>query len=208
MAKPDPKLKTETDTIERDLFRVSSTFQAAGDFRWFFSFAHASITRFILRNIELFDDPNQLLRLNRHFATEYLDAARGRPHEVWKKAFKYCEALQTNAAINPALVGEVEFCGASMAKVHIKYDLSNALKAEGCLNARDYGNMLTLVLRGNLAAEMKLRGMFGAANVLLLGKLFGPKLNLDVEEWRNAAYTQVCRLPVPKPDRAFTSQVR
>lgn len=208
MAAIDPKLKIETLRIEKELFAASEKFEKDGDFRWFFSYAHAKITEQINKNLNLFRDPNAVIRLNAHFASEYLKAASGQPHEAWSKAFKICKALEKNAPNNPALVGEVELCGAQMANVHIHVDLANALREVGCIDRNDYGNILTFVLRGNLAAENKLRGKFGGATMFLLSALVGPKLNMDVKKWRNAAYTEVCAGTVPDPEKSFQSQIQ
>lgn len=123
--------------VEHTLFHDSQEFYKAGDFRWFFTLAHAHITRQINSNLNLFQRPNALLRLNLHFAEEFIRALNGQPHEGWRRAFQFCKALEKASNDTSMMVGEVEFCGARMANVHIHVDLSSALSDVGRIPPED-----------------------------------------------------------------------
>jgi hypothetical protein len=68
-----------------------------GDLRVFFTRSHGYITKKIARHIDLFENLNSLMRLNEAFATVYLSAINGNPHQGWREAFRICEALDKNA---------------------------------------------------------------------------------------------------------------
>ena len=189
--------------IEQKMLKAADDYYAADDLRWFFTYAHAKITQQINNNLQRFQRPNAMLRLNMHFAEEFLRAVDGQPHAGWKKAFKWCQALEKTSNETVVLVGEAEWCGAAMANVHIRMDLSAALKEVGCIPPDDYGNMLVYVKRGALAAQVRLRGLFLGATESLAEALGAPLLKLEVEQWRNAVYEEVCHVPVPRPQKGF-----
>jgi hypothetical protein len=78
------------------------------DLRIFFTFAHGYITKKIGRHVELFANPNALMRLNDSFATTYLNAMNGAPHNDWQRAFRVCrgeeDAVRSSVPLpmNPA----------------------------------------------------------------------------------------------------------
>lgn len=104
----DPTLLERNRQIEQTLFSDAQAYLQAGDFRWFFALAHAHITHQINTNLRLFQRPNALLRLNLHFAEEFVRALNGQAHAGWRSAFRFCEVLEKNAANNPALPTSVE----------------------------------------------------------------------------------------------------
>lgn len=199
----DSALVSRNLAIEDGLLGSAERYYRDGDFRWFFTYAHGQITRQINRNLLQFQRPNVLLRLNIHFAEEFLRAISSQPHEDWKRAFRICSSLQAGAEETIALMGEVEFCGAAMANVHIFVDLSKALEEVGCIPRDDYGNMLIFVRRGALAALVRLRGRaLGAAEAILQG-LVGELVRLEVKQWRNAVFEEACNQTVPDPSTTF-----
>ena len=105
------------------------------------------------------------------------------------------------------LVGEVEFCGAAMATVHIHVDLTDAIKAVGCIPPADYGNMLVFVKTGALIATIKLRGMFMGVTETIAQEFMAPFVNMEVKAWRNASYQDVCHIPVPDPNPVFRPDI-
>jgi hypothetical protein len=189
--------------IEQGLLRAADEYYASGDFRWFFSYAHGEITRQINRNLERLQRPNALLRLNMHFAEEFLRAIGGQSHDGWKRAFRVCQSLRDASADTSLLAGEIEFCGAAMANVHIRMDLSVALNEVGCIPPGDYGNMLVFVNRGSLAALTRLRGRALGAAEAMLQQLVAPMIDLEVKAWRNAVYNSACNATVPDPTPGF-----
>jgi hypothetical protein len=199
----DPVLRGRNQDIEDGLFAVAEDYYGQNDFRWFFGYAHAQITRQINQNLSLFQRPNELLRLNIHFAEEWLRAAGGQPHEAWREAFQRCQALQQASSETSLLVGELEFCGAAMANVHINVDLAAALSEVGCIPPADYGNMLVFVNRGNLAAIARYRGQAVGAAETIVQNILGPALDLDVKSWRNAAYQRICNTAVTPVQSGF-----
>jgi hypothetical protein len=196
----DPSLLRRNRVIQKYLFDAADAYYAKEDLRWFFAYAHAMITLQINDNVGLFQRPNELLRLNMHFAEEFLRAVGHQEHRFWKHAFKLCQLLQDNPSV---LVPEFELCAAQMASVHIHVDLAAAVREVGCVPPSDYGNMLILVNRGSLAAQVKLRGQRKGTAEALLQQLMAPLVNLDVKEWRNAVYTAACNSPVPDPETSF-----
>jgi len=189
--------------IEQTLFNDAQAYLRAGDFRWFFALAHAHITRQINTNLTLFQRPNALLRLNLHFAEEFIRALNGQAHDGWKRAFQFCKVLEKNSRENPALVGEVEFCGARMANIHIHVDLARALNEVGCIPPEDYGNVLVFVNRGALAATIELRGKFLGVSETIANQFIAPLVDLDVKAWRNTVYQKTCNAVVPAPQQKF-----
>ena len=181
------------------MLRAADSYYDQNDFRWFFAYAHGQITKQINQNVMRFQRPDALLRLNIHFAEEFLRAVGGQPHEGWRRAFRACQVLQDNASTNILLAGEVEFCGAAMANVHIRMDLSAALLEVGCIPPEDYGNMLIFVNRGSLAALVRLRGRSVGAAEAILQQLVAPLVELEVKAWRNTVYQDACNTPVPDP---------
>jgi len=199
----DPDLLARNRQVEQALFQDAKKFLDAGDFRWFFTLAHAHITRQINDNLRLFQRPNALLRLNLHFAEEFLRAINGQTHEEWRRAFEFCASLQRGSAQTSALVFEVEFCGARMANVHIHIDLSSALNDVGCIPPEDYANVLVFVNRGALAATVELRGKFVGVTETIASQLVAPAVGLDVKVWRNTVYQKMCNAVVPSPESGF-----
>jgi hypothetical protein len=192
----DPVLLERNRVIEAALLDGAEVYYQKEDLRWFFSYAHAQITRQINANLTMFQNPNALLQLNIHFAEEFVRAIDGQPHELWKEAFAICASLQRNPMI---FIPEVEICGARMANVHIHVDLANALREVGCISPQDYGNMLVFVNRGSLAALVRLRGRPLAAAEAMFNQLMAPLLELEVKAWRNAVFEAACHVRVPDP---------
>jgi hypothetical protein len=56
----DAALLARNRVVEHALFHDAQQFYKAGDFRWFFTLAHAHITRQINSNLNLFQRPNAL----------------------------------------------------------------------------------------------------------------------------------------------------
>jgi hypothetical protein len=200
----NPFLRERNQDIEAELFAVAENYLQQDDFRWFFGYAHAHITQQINQNLSLFQRPNELLRLNTHFAEEWLRAAKGQPHEAWREAFRRCQALKEASSETISLVGELEFCGAAMANVHINVDLAAALSEVGCIPPADFGNMLVLVNQGNVAAIVRYRDPpIGAAEAIVM-RFLAPALDLDVEAWRNTAYQRICKTAVAPVQPGFS----
>jgi hypothetical protein len=199
----DGALLARNRVVEHTLFRDADAFYRTGDFRWFFTLAHAHITRQINSNLNLFQRPNALLRLNLHFAEEFIRALNGQAHDGWRKAFEFCKALEKSSNDNALLMGEVEFCGARMANVHIHVDLAAAISDVGCIPPEDYANVLVFVNRGALAATIELRGKFLGVSEIMANQFIAPMVNLDVKEWRNAVYRNACNAVVPDPESTF-----
>ncbi len=203
----DPLLVQRNLQIEKSMLDEAQKYYDAGDLRWFFTKAHGEITRLINENLDVFQRPDALLRLNIHFAEEFVRALWGQPHEKWKAAFKRCQALEKASNDTAALVGEAEFCGAAMAHVHIHIDLSAAINEVGCIPPEDYGNMLVFVKRGSLAALVKLRGQAIGAAEAMMEALVAPMVELEVKAWRNSAYENICHVPVPDPHPSFSPRL-
>jgi hypothetical protein len=203
----DPVLVNRSWQIETTLLSEAATLRQKGDFRWFFTLAHAEITKLINKNISAFQRPNALMRLNISFSEQFVRALWGQPHDGWKRAFQTCGALQSSSATNPLLVGEIEFCGAAMARIHINIDLSDAISQVGCIPPEDYGNMLVFVNHGALAAAVQLRGRALGAAETLMQQLIAPMLDLEVKAWRNSVYKNACLIPVPNPNPAFRPRI-
>ena len=201
-------LVNKNEAIENRLFTVANHYRDNEDLRWFFTYTHAMITRQINDNIDLFQRPNALIRLNMDFALTFLEALEGEPHKFWKQAFRECQALEQASEKTAFLVGETEACGARMANVHISVDLKNSLQKVGCIPPEDYGNMLVLVKRGSLAALSELRGDVVGAAQAMGQHVVSPVLDLEIEEWRNAAYSGICGTEVPSVDPSFSEKVR
>lgn len=199
----DSILVKRNQLIETTLLNEAESLRRKGDLRWFFTLAHAEITRLINKNLSAFQRPNALMRLNISFAEQFVRALWGQPHDGWKRAFRACEALQNNSTSNPLLLGEVEFCGAAMASIHIHVDLSQAINEVGCIPPEDYSNMLIFVNHGALAAAVRLRGRALGAAEILMQQLVAPMLDLEVKAWRNSVYTKICAIPVPDPSPGF-----
>ncbi|MFL9995058.1 hypothetical protein PQR34_00490 [Paraburkholderia sediminicola] len=182
------------------------------DLRVFFTLAHGFITKKIAQHIDLFSNPSALMRLNDCFATTYLTAINGSPHNDWEKAFRICKSEQN--AMRSGFVGFIflapgafESCGACMANVHIKRDLRDALKKVSDVDPQDYGNILIFVTRGNLYAEVKIRGVGKGALMVMTSLAFVKALNLDVKAWRNQVFQDCYGMPVPDPAEAFVTEI-
>ncbi len=192
----DAVLRERNRVIEAALLDSAEAYYRKEDLRWFFAFAHGQITKQINANLTMFQDPNALLRLNIHFAEEFVRALDGQPHDLWKRAFRVCASLGRNETM---LLMEAEMCGAAMANVHIYVDLANALREVGCISPADYGNMLVFVNRGSLAALVRLRGRAIGSAEAMLNQLAAPMLELEVKAWRNAVFEAACHARVPDP---------
>jgi hypothetical protein len=182
------------------------------DLRFFFTVAHGFITKSIAKHIDLFANPNALMRLNDSFASTYLTAINGHPHQGWQKAFRVCNSEQDavrSGFVGLLAIGPVAFesCGACMAYVHINRDLREALTKVTDVDAQDYGNMLILVQRGNIVAEVKIRGAARGTLAIMASVLLAGKLNLDVKEWRNKVFEDCYRKSVPEPTSSFVTML-
>lgn len=215
MPQIDRNLLARTQELARqfDLAIARLASAASIDLRIFFTMAHGYITDRIAQSVELFANPNALMRLNDCFATEYLKAINGQPHADWQRAFRVCRA--ESSAVQSGFVGlffigpvAAEACGASMASVHIKRDLRDALGKVKDVDAQDYGNVLIFVTEGNLYAESQLRGRGLGAAAFCVGQLFVTRLNLNVKQWRNDVYQAAYGKPVPDPSAEFADAYR
>lgn len=213
MADIDPALVSRTKSLGEQFDRAVATLGGPPiDLRVFFTLAHGYITKNIAKNIDLFANPNALMRLNDSFASTYLAAINGAPHSDWQRAFRVCRSEQD--AVKSGFIGLIFFgpvvfeaCGACMANVHIKRDLRDALRRVTDVDAQDYGNILIFVMRGNLYAETKIRGQGGAALMVMTSLPFASKLNLNVKTWRNQVFQDVYGQAVPEPADAFVAAV-
>jgi hypothetical protein len=70
----DPVLVNRSWQIETTLLSEAATLRQKGDFRWFFTLAHAEITKLINKNISAFQRPNALMRLNISFSEQFVRA--------------------------------------------------------------------------------------------------------------------------------------
>lgn len=177
--------------IELELFTLYRSLRHRGDHKWFFTRAHAEITRQINGNIDQFLEPEKLLEFNIHFAKAFLNVMKRfvRADDGWVLAFKVCHEGMTNGPYAP-IIGDVETCAASMAMVHIKQDIRRALLDLGCLNEKDYQKMEVFIQRGAAAAYAELRGgTAGAIEAWLSSTL----LPMEIV-WRNEVYTEVCKM--------------
>ena len=120
MVSVDQKLLARTKSLktEFDLAAAKLAWGSTLDLRIFFTISHGYITGKIGQHIELFANPNALMRLNDSFATAYLDALKGAPHNDWKRAFRVCKAEST--AVESGFIGRLfmgpiaaEHCGAA-----------------------------------------------------------------------------------------------
>jgi Family of unknown function (DUF5995) len=204
----DPCLLAKNRELEQRMLSAADRYYAQQDFRWFFAYAHGKITEQINMHLSAFQRPNALLRLNIHFAQEFIKAVDGEPHEQWKKAFRVCKAFERGSADTAFLVGEVELCGAAMANVHIHIDLAAAIRDVGCIPQSDYGNMLVFVNRGALAATVRLRGKTIGVAETILSQLTAPLVDLEVKSWRNAVYENACYATVPAVESDFVRRIR
>jgi hypothetical protein len=205
--KVDPLFLQRNLEIEKTLVSEAQLLYDRGDLRWFFTRAHGEITRLINENLGELQRPDALLRLNIHFAEEFVRALWGQPREDWQAAFRFCQALERASHQTVALVGETEFCGARMAGIHIHIDLSAAIRDVGCIPPQDYGNMLVFVNRGSIAALVKLRGRAIGAAEAIFQYLVAPMIDLEVKVWRNTAYQDICQVPVPDPHPTFRPRI-
>lgn len=207
----DRTLLDRTKSLERQFdYAIAKLADSSLDLRIFFTMAHGYITGKIARHIELFTNPNALMRLNDSFATTYLNALNGGAHNDWQRAFRVCNAESkavTSGFIGLIFMGPVaaESCGACMANVHINRDLRDALRKIRDVDAQDYGNILIFVQEGNLYAECQLRGRALGSAVVTISQLFVTKLNLDVKQWRNNVFQDCYNKQVPDPSKAFVA---
>jgi hypothetical protein len=188
-------------------------YNSTNDVRAFFTMAHAYITKKIRKHIGLFVAPTPLLRLNDSFATTFLNAVNGHPHEGWQRAFRVCAGLST--AEEEHLFGVIstekqagpsyELCASCMAKIHISRDLKDALKAVKGVSAQDYGNILIFVNEGHLFAEVQIRGRARGAFFVMVGVPLANSLNMSAKMWRNQAFKDAYGLEVPDPSTAFVA---
>ena len=209
MADVDTTLLGRTQYLSAQFESVAQRLRQTVDTRVFFVYAHGYITRKIGEHIDLFTKPNPLMRLNDQFATTFLAAINGAPHDGWQKAFRVCAGVDT-----PLKAGFVEFamfstgsfelCGACMAKIHIQRDLRAALNMVRDVDAQDYGNVLIFVTEGHLWAERMVRGQL-AATLSMLGQVpIMDKLKMNAKVWRNQVFEEVYGTTVPEPSKSFT----
>jgi hypothetical protein len=212
MTSIDPHLLARTKSLENQfdtaIGRLGSNSEL--DLRIFFTMAHGYITGKIGRHVELFTNPNALMRLNESFATAYLHALNGVAHGPWARAFSICKGESkavTSGFVGLIFIGPVaaEVCGACMASVHINHDLRHALMKVRDVDAQDYGNILIFVEEGNLYAESQLRGQALGSAATIMGHLFANRLNLDVREWRNKVFQDCYNKSVPDPSDRFVA---
>jgi hypothetical protein len=156
---PDVDKNLLAETLQLgDKFDMALARLASGpdlDLRMFFTMAHGYITKKIGKHINLFNNPNALMRLNKAFATTYLSAVAGSPHHDWQRAFRVCQAevkAMQSGFVGLLFLGPVvaESCAACMANVHIMRDLRDALTAIRDVDPQDYGNILVFVMEGNM----------------------------------------------------------
>jgi len=80
VANIDQSLLDRTNALGTQFDRAATNLIAPPvDLRCFFTFAHGYITKNIAKYIDLFINPNALMRLNDCFATTYLNAINGSP---------------------------------------------------------------------------------------------------------------------------------
>jgi hypothetical protein len=208
MADIDPGLLQRTKDLGGQFDAAATRLMVTHDLRIFFTFAHGYITKKIGKHIGLFAAPNPLMRLNDMFATTFLAAINGAPHEGWERAFKVCAGLAKaeNAGFVEFLAFapmSFEVCGGCMAKIHITRDLKDALTKERGVDAQDYGNILIFVNEGHLYAEKMIRGAARAALMVMTSWPVMEKLNMNARVWRNQAFQDAYGKSVPEPDKAF-----
>jgi hypothetical protein len=204
----DPCVLAANRALEQRMLTAADTYYEQQDFRWFFAYAHGKITEQINENVSAFQRPNALLRLNIHFAHEFLKAICGEPHAPWKKAFSVCKAFEKGSGRTAFLVGEIELCGAAMANVHIHVDLAAAIRDVGCIPPSDYSNMLLFVNRGAREAVVRLRGKVIGIAETILNRLTAPLVDLEVKAWRNAVYDHACHARVHAVETDFVRRVK
>lgn len=213
MAIVDNKLLARTKQLDVTFNSVAHRLAMNGDLRVFFTRSHGYITKKIAKHIDLFENPNSLMRLNEAFATVYLSAINGSPHQGWREAFRICEALDKNAIhakglldsiiLWPYAVTALEKCAGCMAKVHISQDLRNALIQVKDVDSQDYGNILVFVIEGHLYAEVKSRGQIGGAFQFMISIPVMEWLKTNAKIWRNQVFEQVYKKKVPDPSPGF-----
>ena len=213
----DPQLVAQNQKVEQEMFEAAESYFKDKDFRWFFSYAHATITHLINLNLVLFQRPNALLRFNLDFGRAYLKALRGASSGLsgkrWRIAFAACKGLQYESDLNDliplAIKGDnvnLEACGALMAEVHIHVDLAAAMSEVGCIPPEDYGNMLYFVDAGSRKALIAYRGKFGGRLEDWVQHHAFPPL---VRMWRDAVYQTSCNVnDVPPPGKWFVDHAR
>ena len=217
----DVKLFGLNMIIQIRLWEAADRYLKAKDARWMFAFAHFRITQLINDTIRktpyLFRDPDQLIRFNVSFATAFLAATANNQTPPWKKAFSQCAradfaetAMRIGCPVVPGAItcemtdgSAVKACAIPMANAHINTDIVNSLKTIGCIDPHDYANILVFVEIGSKDAILKLHGRLEGP---IYNYLKQSLLPLD-KIWRNAAYVDVCRVPVPNVEQVFRDTV-
>jgi hypothetical protein len=207
-----PELLAQNKLMESKLSAVATQYWSMNDIRWMFAYAHYRITQQINVAAQkyVFRDPDHLIRFNLHFASAFLAAVSGMTSAPWKKAFASCAVAEASydGRRGPAPTGPrraaqdpnaLAACAAAMASAHINTDIVNALKAVGCINKEDYGNIMLFVARAAREAIIKVNGNVQGEILNALKELFLP---LD-RVWRNAVYEDVCGKPVPDIEDNF-----
>lgn len=211
-----------TNRIMEDvLFSVAGTLKGKKDNRWFFAFAHASITKRINKGIRLFVKPAELLVFNMNFAMRFLKALKAQEQEAvpphWKSAFDFCSGwgvvkragqlsldtlkrAQEGSKEDVAVISPMLGCAQGMAEAHINVDIRAALKDVECrVSNADFGNMLYYVEEG---AKDALKEAYGETGGLIASTAKEMARRLE-KEWRNAVFKSVCGQEVPEPDPDF-----
>jgi hypothetical protein len=201
------------------MFNAAETkLRKAKDLRLFFTLSHGYITKKIYKHIDLFNNPNSLMKLNDSFATAFLAAINGNPSGQWFSAFRICKSLEDNAVNAKGLVATLvmarysasalESCASCMAKVHISQDLKKALNEVQDVDIEDYGNILIFVTEGHLYAEAQCRGVSLGAVFFMFSVPLMEWLNTNAKKWRNDAFEAVYHKKVPDPSQKFTNSYR
>lgn len=181
--------------LQKSLLDWAGDFDRRGDVRWFFTYAHAMVMQEINLYVGAFLRPERMLRLNERFAASYLEAIGGNPHAAWERVFRRCEELKRHGGLWLTHV----VAGRLMAKVHIEVDLVASLCEVRGIPPVDYGNALSLVERGTLAAVDALERRMTQRIPALIRRI----LARDVRTWRKAAFLNAYHIAAPPVQERF-----
>jgi hypothetical protein len=214
-------LDKNRETID-ELEKIAAEQKKNVDPRLMFTRIHTEISRGIIHNIKLFEKPKPLLRLNSHFAGDYIIALKDpKSFPNWKRAFDLCAAAadpqiqmaNPNYSASTALpydTGALQQCVEVMGDVHININIRSALVATSengkcTVSTKDFGNMLDLIERGG--AKVLDETFFWPAN--LVAKAAKKHVLPAVEKrWRNSTFTSICGEAVPDPEETFRTSVQ